>query len=285
MSILNSTTSESRPNLGTADVGTSYFETDTNKILVWDGSAFNEWNADLSSFNNYSLAFDGTDEYMKTTGFTLGSAYSFSVWFNLDVDPATRQHTLLTSEHYFTSDYDNFVFRVTNATRIQLFSYSGTSSAQSITITVPTLSTGTWYNIVLTNPGDGSTAQGYLNGSSVTTSGSTSRSFSDLQGSKGLIVGDDLTNRNAAIDGKIDEVAVFNYSLSSSDATSIYNNGVPANLNNQLSTGPLGWWRMGDNNAGTGTTVTDQGVDSNGDPSGNDGTIVNGPTFSTSVPI
>ena len=278
MSTLNTTTLATRPTTlnNTTDVGKSYFETDSNKILVWDGSAFNEWNPDLSSFNNYSLDFDGTDDYMETTGFTLGSAYSFSVWFNLDVSPSSRM--LLSSEHYFTSGYDNFIFRVKTSTTIDLFSYSGTSSPQSITMTVPTLSTGTWYNIILTNTGSGS-AQGYLDGSSVTTTGSTSRSFSDLQGSKGLIVGDDLTNRNAAFNGKIDEVAVFNYSLSSSDATSIYNNGVPANLNNQLSTGPLGWWRMGDNNAGTGTTVTDQGS------GGNDGTIVNGPTFSTSVPI
>lgn len=281
MSTLTSTTSTTRPTLGAGDVGKSYFETDSNKILVWDGSLFNEWNADLTSFNNYSLDFDGTDDYMKTTGFTLGSAYSFSLWFNLDTSPSNN--TLLNSEHYFTSGYDNFVYRISNSTTINLFSYSGTSGEESITITVPTLSTSTWYNLVLTNTGSGS-AQGYLDGSTVTTSGSTTRAFSDLQNSKGLIVGDNLTSNNAPFNGKLDEVAVFNYSLSSSDVTSIYNNGTVGNLNN-LSTGPLGWWRMGDNNSGSGTTVTDQGS------GGNDGTIVNGtqgstsPNYSTSVPI
>lgn len=281
MSTLTSTTSTTRPTLGAGDVGKSYFETDTNKILVWDGSLFNAWNADLTSFNNYSLDFDGTDDYMKTTGFTLGSAYSFSLWFNLDTSP--NLSTLLNSEHYFTSGYDNFVYRISNSTTINLFSYSGTSSGQSITMTVPTLSTGTWYNIILTNTGSGS-AQGYLDGSTVTTSGSTTRAFSDLQNSKGLIVGDNLTNNNAPFNGKLDEVAVFNYSLSSSDVTSIYNGGIAGNLNN-LSTGPLGWWRMGDNNSGTGTNIPDQGS------GGNDGTIVNGtqgptsPNYSTSVPF
>jgi len=279
MSTLNSTTVATRPtNLNnTTDVGKSYFETDSNKILVWDGSFFNEWNADLTSFNSYSVDFDGTDDYMKTTGFTLGAAYSFSLWFNLDTSPSST--TLLNSEHYFTSGYENFVYRITNSTTIALFSYSGNSgaTAQTITLTVPTLSTGTWYNLVLTNTGSGS-AQGYLDGSTVTTSGSTSRSFTDLQNSKGLIVGDNLTNNNSPFNGKIDEVAVFNYSLSSSDVTAIYNGGTAGDLDN-LTTGPLGWWRMGDNDSGTGTTITDQGS------GGNNGTLVNGPTYSNSVPV
>ena len=40
----------------------------------------------------------------------------------------------------------------------------------------------------------------------------------------------------------------------------------------------VNWWRMGDNDNGTGTTITDQGS------GGNDGTLTNGPTFSSSVP-
>ena len=35
----------------------------------------------------------------------------------------------------------------------------------------------------------------------------------------------------------------------------------------------MGWWRMGDNDGGTGTTITDQGS------GGNNGTLTNGPTF------
>jgi len=36
---------------------------------------------------------------------------------------------------------------------------------------------------------------------------------------------------------------------------------------------------MGDNDGGTGTTITDQGS------GGNDGTLINAPTFSTNVPV
>jgi hypothetical protein len=66
--------------------------------------------------------------------------------------------------------------------------------------------------------------------------------------------------------GLIDEVAFFNSALSASDITSIYNGGVPNDIS---SLSPVGWWRMGENDGGTGTTITDQGS------GGNDGTLIN----------
>ena len=81
---------------------------------------------------------------------------------------------------------------------------------------------------------------------------------------------------NSFLQGKMDEIALFNSELSSSDVTSIYNSGGPDDL---ASLSPVGWWRMGDNNSGSGTTITDQGS------GGNDGTLNNGPTFSTDVPV
>ena len=76
-------------------------------------------------------------------------------------------------------------------------------------------------------------------------------------------------------DGKLDEVSVFETELSSSDVTAIYNSGVPTSL---TSYSPAGWWRMGEDDGGTGSTITDQGS------GGNDGTLTNGPTFSSDVP-
>ena len=75
--------------------------------------------------------------------------------------------------------------------------------------------------------------------------------------------------------GLMDEVSIFNSELSSSVVSAIYNSGAPADL---TSYSPVGWWRMGDNDSGTGTTITDQGS------GGNDATLVNGSTFSTTVP-
>ena len=75
--------------------------------------------------------------------------------------------------------------------------------------------------------------------------------------------------------GLMDEVSLFNTALTQREITAMYNSGTPNDIS---SLSPLGWWRNGDNDSGTGTTVTDQGS------GGNDATLTNGPTFSTTVP-
>jgi hypothetical protein len=79
--------------------------------------------------------------------------------------------------------------------------------------------------------------------------------------------------------GLVDEVALWSTDVSADIAT-VYNSGKPDDLNNSsvVSTAPVNWWRMGDNNNGTGTTISDQGSV----PA--DGTLTNGPTFSSDVP-
>jgi hypothetical protein len=81
--------------------------------------------------------------------------------------------------------------------------------------------------------------------------------------------------------GNIDELAVFNSALSASDISTLRGGASAGTLGEPVdisSLNPVGWWRMGDNDGGTGTTITDQGSGSN------DGTLTNGPTFSTTVP-
>ena len=45
------------------------------------------------------------------------------------------------------------------------------------------------------------------------------------------------------MEGKIDEVAIFDSALSAAQVLAIYNGGVPADLS---SLSPDAWWRMGD---------------------------------------
>ena len=75
--------------------------------------------------------------------------------------------------------------------------------------------------------------------------------------------------------GLVDEVGLFSSALSASDISAIYNSGAPQSIEDYS---PVMWWRMGDNDGGTGSTITDQGS------GGNDGTLVNSPSFSTTVP-
>ena len=57
----------------------------------------------------------------------------------------------------------------------------------------------------------------------------------------------------------------FNSELSASDITTIYNSGIPNNLND-LSTPPLSWWRMGEDATFDGIrdwNLVDQGTGGN----------------------
>lgn len=67
-----------------------------------------------------------------------------------------------------------------------------------------------------------------------------------------------------AFQGNIDETSIFNTALTQSEVTSIYNGGVPNNLND-LSNPPLSWWRMGEeaNYTGREWVLTDQGSGGN----------------------
>jgi len=75
--------------------------------------------------------------------------------------------------------------------------------------------------------------------------------------------------------GKLDEVAIWHTALSASDTAALYNSGVPGDL---TSLSPNGWWRMGDNDGGSGTTITDQGSGEN------DATLTNGASIVSEVP-
>jgi len=64
---------------------------------------------------------------------------------------------------------------------------------------------------------------------------------------------------NQTFRGKLDEVSIWSKALSDADVSDLYNSGTPTDIS--LSASLLSWWRMGDNDGGTGTTVTDvQGV-------------------------
>ena len=60
---------------------------------------------------------------------------------------------------------------------------------------------------------------------------------------------------NQTFRGKLDEVSIWTKALSDDDVSDLYNSGTPTDIS--LSSSLKSWWRMGDNDGGTGTTVTD----------------------------
>jgi len=216
--------------------------------------------------NEYSVDFDGTNDQcnIDLTGLSGATAASFSLWYNKDTSRAYA--------NAFGSGTNgtNFIDIDIRSSVIRFECRSGGSTYVSFT---QAEDIGAWHHVV--GVFDASATNKltlYYDGSSVATSTSGPTSLSSTAVANGAI---GVVLSNSWFPGLLDEAAVWNSALSASDVTAIYNSGVPADL---TSLSPIGWWRMGENDGGTGTTITDQGS------GGNNGTLVNGPTFSTTVP-
>ena len=220
--------------------------------------------------NTYSVDLDGTDDVIDVghiTAINSASNISISGWFNASSFPHSSFNSLWGGGAGYNQHTSRFWLSCNNGSSFTI--YFGTSTNFTFSYSI---STGTWYHVVFTL--DGSTAKLYVNGSQAGSTVTTAPSLTSASGNN-FEIGGNPTYRPYLWDGLIDEVAIFNSTLSASDVTSIYNSGAPNDIS---SLNPVGWWRMGDNNSGSGTTITDQGSGSN------NGTLTNGPTFSTTVP-
>ena len=227
-----------------------------------------------NAFSNvYSLLFDGTDDSVNMGNaseldFNHNDAFTLSVWVKRDsLGSAEIIRKMETSGNYtgfqlsFLSDNKIRIYH-----RRQNQSYNRIQRSTDDTFT----STTEWYHIVATY--DGSRANTglkiYVNGSEAASTGANSMQAGAWNNTADFKVG-------RTTDGHIDEVSVYNSELSATDVATIYNGGLPGDV---TSLNPVGWWRMGDNDGGTGTTVTDQGS------GGNDGSLTNDAVFATDVP-
>ena len=235
----------------------------------------------------YSVDFDGTDDYLDTgTSFesTFQNSYSISTWYKQDSTSGTQNFfgTRLDSPSKNAVNLnisataifaDNFI----NGSRMRI-GFSNTADTTS------------WHHICMTVLQSGSNIilKIFLDGvfkntltSALSLSNYANSTINFVVGAIGY-PGSPFSYFN----GKLDETAIFGSALSDGgvstgqtaggDIATLYNSGV-ANDISALS--PLGWWRMGDTGTDFGTTtITDAGS------GGNNGTLNNGPAFSTDIP-
>tara|TARA_Y100000114_G_scaffold155577_1_gene180129 strand:+ start:5000 stop:7909 length:2910 start_codon:yes stop_codon:yes gene_type:complete len=220
--------------------------------------------------NAYSVELDGTGNNVidagNITSINSASNISISGWFYASSFPHNSFNSLWGGGAGTDQHSTRFWLSCNNGSEFTI--YFGTST----NFTFPySILTETWYHVVFTL--DGSTAKLYVNGSQAGSTVTTAPSLTSESGNN-FEFGGNPTYRPYLWDGLIDETAIFNSTLSDSDITSMYNDGTPKDIS---SLNPVGWWRMGDNDGGSGTIITDQGSD-------NDATIQSGMAFSTNVP-
>lgn len=234
--------------------------------------------------NTLSASFDGTDDIIDVgdiSAINSASNVTISGWFNASSFPHSTFNSMWGGGGDGGSNHPTrFWLSCNNGSSFRI--YLGTSVNNTFAYSI---STDTWYNVVLTV--DGSAIKLYVNGSQVGTT-YTNPHGTSLFSTAGddFEMGANPTYRPYYWDGYIDEVAVFNSTLSASNVTAIYNSGVPADL---TSLSPVHWWRFGD---GTGDTDDGGGAPASGDTIGtivdqagsNNGTGTNGPAFSSNVP-
>ena len=131
-----------------------------------------------------------------------------------------------------------------------------------------------WYNVICTFQGSGSNRlKIYVNGV-LEASGSAADSVAEISNTAdgNLRFGSNSYSVANLFHGKLDELAIFNAALDSSQVSAVYNQGVPARLENNV----IGYWKMGDGTLDEAPLIADQtnatlgsDVITNGDFNGN----------------
>ena len=193
-----------------------------------------------SPYSNYSLSFDGTDDYvdlgnLSSIGISNASAASVSMWFKKDGN----------------GNYILFELKE-GASRVAIQSYLSNSLyiyINGVSYNVATtVANNEWHNIILAFDGTGASNADrlklYFNGSNIT-GGTYSGTVPTAVGAFTSSMTSNLgrTPTTAYFDGKIDETAIWSSALTQAQVIQVYNNGYPAAL---TSLSPVSWWRLGE---------------------------------------
>ena len=210
-----------------SNTGLCIFRSDTKTIEVSDGTNYLTYNNDgvtyynFSGSNSHSGEFDGAGDYIHiaTVAATLNASSNFSLacYFNVD-STASIQHIFGAG----TSSSNRIWGQIRNSTTIRI----GVVNTYD-EFTVSTLSTGTWYHLVCSISGTSCTL--YLNGNSqgsVTVNSLTSTIFNNFQ--IGLLPTAAGFPSGLYYDGKLDELAIFNRALTSTEVSDIYDDKIYA---------------------------------------------------------
>ena len=184
--------------------------------------------------DEYSLAFDGSNDYVEISGAFNYNIHSISTWIKVTADTDSKAIF-----DYRDANNDGIYFAIDDAERI---SYQ-INNADGLYATP--LTEGVWYHIVATN--DGSTSTIYLNGVSVETADTSGETINIAGTYPPRIGARSHTSPNNYFNGNISEVALYNSALTASQVKTIYNGREPYNHKEGVASNYLqAWYRMGD---------------------------------------
>jgi len=208
---------------------------------------------------DYAVSFDGNNDYINIgTDNSLdvaGSNFSVGLWFKHGETSGSATDGMLSVGTFTTKYYLGLGFGMDKVS----FGYGTGSNPAWYQGAGSGLNDGEWHFVLATvNSG---TVTIYVDGSSESYSTGTA-----------VIGAYNYFGRGnyGYFGGAIDNAAIFNTALSSTDVSDIYTAGRQGDLS---SYSPVGWWKMGESDSGAGTSLTDDSTNSN------TGTLTNGAWF------
>jgi len=217
--------------------------------------------------NIYSLAFDGTDEYVSIDSVANDinvSTGTLSTWVKISTTSTTRKIW----ECRVSSSTDNLFNLLYHAGTNQLrFTYKADGTVRTAVTSDAIEGDSKWHHIAATWDASADEIKLYLDG----TLKQTTTGLATWQGTPTISDIGQSTQDNAYWDGKIAQFALFTRVVPIAD---LYVDRVqPLDLIGMANL--IGYWKFDE---GSGTTALDSSM------TGNTGELVNAPTWSTDVP-
>ena len=218
--------------------------------------------------DNYSLHYlDTSDrgEISQTTFNVHNSTYTFAFWIKrnaVDSYDAVIGNSAKTNRDFILFNDANTYLHL-----------EGDTNGDSL-VWVNAMEVDRWYHYVITTDGSGSGAC-YRDG--IALAFHASSSYHTI--GTALIDIDRIGFPNPAVDGKLNDLAIYNAELTQAQAISLYNGREPYNhKEGPMSKNLIHWWRFGDGTEnGSGTTMYDMAGSLNA-------TLVNAPVYQGDVP-
>jgi hypothetical protein len=233
-----------------------------------------------TSSNSGSIVFDGTNDYATiadvtgVTDFSISDNYTVDFWVYIN---STQNYTTYSDndvvEKWSGSGGYPYVFRYLRSTQqMQVAVYNGSSS----NITTLQISSNTWWHICGVFDWTNSTLTVYGNSGSSVSSTATLNLTGTITNTSAL----NLMRRGSGINyttGNLSSLKIYNRALSASEVTQNYNALKDRFAATVVTSGLQLYLDAGDSSSypGSGTTWTDLSGN------GNNGTLVNGPTYSS----
>lgn len=211
----------------------------------------------------YSMDFDGSNYidtgFVPANNLTLNC--SISAWVNMPAISNNTSSSIL-GTYEFTNGRSRFFLRITRTSNIYKYFFglgSGTGYIQDSSVTISNFSPNTWVHLALTYDGadvklySNGTLDGTLNAGNVGSYPPLNASFSGNTyiGATHRTVGtsDPTSSVEAYLTGKIDEVAIFNRALNTTEIAALYEgtspNIYPSNLM-ATNLNPIAYYPLGE---------------------------------------